>query len=209
MNRIFGAVALLFAALPATALPARAADVWRNARSAPAASVPFMGYSWSGAYLGLNLGYLSSAAGAFGTRPRGFAGGVQAGYNWQVGQLVFGGEADIQGTAADDTFAAYKFSNPWFGTVRGRVGYAFSNVLVFATGGVVYAVRKLEIAGLSDSRTQVGWTAGGGVEVGLTPGWSAKTEYLFVALPDHTFVLSGIRGGGDSHLLRFGVNYRF
>ena len=44
-------------------------------------------------------------------------GGGQIGYNWQVHpNWVLGIEADIQGSGAEDTFAAYKFSNPWFGT---------------------------------------------------------------------------------------------
>ena len=62
------------------------------------------------------------------TKPSGFVGGVQGGYNWQSGPWVFGAEADIQATGANDTFAPWKFSNPWFGTVRGRAGYAFNNV---------------------------------------------------------------------------------
>ena len=51
--------------------------------------------------------------------------GVQAGYNFQNGPWVFGVEGDLQVTSTDDTFAPWKFSNPWFGTVRGRGGYAF------------------------------------------------------------------------------------
>ena len=58
------------------------------------------------------------------TEPSGIVGGVQAGYNLQSGQFVFGGEADINLSGADDTFAPWKFSNPWFGTVRGRAGVA-------------------------------------------------------------------------------------
>ena len=70
--------------------------------------------------------------------PSGFAGGVQAGYNWQSGPWVFGIEGDLQASGADDTFAPWKFSNPWFGTVRGRVGYAFNNVLFYGTGGLAF-----------------------------------------------------------------------
>ena len=31
-----------------------------------------------------------------------------------------------------------------------------------------------------DSATQVGWTAGGGIEFAFTPNWTAKVEYLYV-----------------------------
>ncbi|MGB7717773.1 MAG: porin family protein, partial [Pseudolabrys sp.] len=70
--------------------------------------------------------------------PSGIAGGGQLGYNWQVGQFVFGAETDIQVSGADDTFAPWKFSNQWFGTLRGRAGYAINNVLLFASAGLAY-----------------------------------------------------------------------
>ena len=50
-------------------------------------------------------------------------GGVQAGYNVQYSQFVFGGETDLQVSGANDTFAPWKFSNPWFGTLRARAGW--------------------------------------------------------------------------------------
>jgi outer membrane immunogenic protein len=213
MNRTFGAAALLMAALsaaalPAATLPASAADIGRNSMPTPVAAISAARYGWSGAYVGLNLGYLS-ASGLPGTRPQGVSGGAHAGYNWQAGAVVFGGEADLQATGAQDRFAPYKFSNPWFGTARGRLGYAFENVLLYATAGLAYGKGRLEIPGLSESHTQFGWAGGAGVELGLTPGWSAKAEYLFISLADKTYVLSGIRGGSDARLLRFGVNSRF
>jgi outer membrane immunogenic protein len=199
--RFFGAAALVLAACPAVA-----AD-FPGVAPAPRGGTPV--YDWSGAYTGVNLGYLWSAIGNLGTKPRGIAGGIQAGYNWQVGRLVFGGESDLQLTGAEDTFAAYKFSNPWFGTLRGRMGYAFDNVLLYGTAGLAYGGGRLEIAGLSESRTHLGWTAGGGVEIGLTPRWSAKAEYLFTSLRDKTYVLSGVSNGIDSQLVRAGLNFRF
>ena len=63
---------------------------------------------------------------------------LQAGYNWQSGQFVFGVETDIQASGADDTFAPWKFSNPWFGTLRGRAGYALNNILFYGTLGLAY-----------------------------------------------------------------------
>jgi outer membrane immunogenic protein len=203
MYRVFAAVALVLASWPAVA-----ADAQRSSLSALTAPRPVASF-WSGAYAGLNLGYLWGTVDNLRLAPHGAAGGAQAGYNWQTGQVVFGGEADIQASGAQDTFAAYKFSNPWFGTVRGRAGYAFENLLVYATAGLAYGGGRLQIAGLSEAKTHVGWTAGGGIEVGLTPIWSAKAEYLFIGLSDRTYVLSGISSGIDSHLVRFGVNRRF
>ena len=205
MNRNFGAAALVL-----VTLPARAADFPRSSAPVPyVAPAAAASQDWSGAYLGVNLGYLWGTVTHLRTAPRGVAGGAQAGYNWQVGQVVFGGEADIQASGAEDMFASYKFSNLWFGTVRGRAGYAFDNVLVYATAGLAYGGGRLQIAGLSESATQFGWTVGAGLEFGLTRNWSAKAEYLFTSLSDKTYVLSGISSGIDSSMVRLGVNYRF
>ena len=48
---------------------------------------------------------------------------------------------------------------------------------------------------MSESQTHLGWTIGGGVEVGLTPNWSAKAEYLYVRLEDRSYVLTGVNNG--------------
>jgi outer membrane immunogenic protein len=61
---------------------------------------------------------------------------VQGGYNMQFGQFVFGGEADLGASGASDTFASWRFSNPWFGTVRGRDGVALDNILFYGTLGL-------------------------------------------------------------------------
>src|SRR5262245_4819901 len=201
MKRFIGIVGLMLATGPALA-----ADISPFGK---APSPTGLGYNWSGPYFGINLGYLWGTVTTLRVNPRGFAGGVQAGYNWQVGQAVFGGEADLQVSAAEDTFAPFTFSNPWFGTVRGRAGYAFDNVLLYATAGLAYGRGRLEIPGLSETRTHLGWAGGGGVEIGLTPDWSAKAEYLFIGLSDKTYVVSGINSGIDSHLVRAGVSYRF
>jgi outer membrane immunogenic protein len=173
------------------------------------AAAPFSAQNWNGAYVGVNLGYQFGETTNWAADPNGFAGGLQAGYNWQNGQWVFGGETDLQISGADDTFAGYKFSNPWFGTTRGRAGLAFSNVLAYLTAGVAYGGGRAEFAGMSQSRTHFGWTLGLGLEVAFTPNWSAKAEYLYVDLTDRTYGLTGLDHGFESSLLRFGVNYRF
>jgi outer membrane immunogenic protein len=122
---------------------------------------------------------------------------------------VFGAEADLNISAAQDRFANWKFSNPWFGTVRGRVGYAFSNVLVYGTLGLAVGGGRVELGGASESRTHTGWTAGAGMEVALTNAWSARVEYLYVDLSDRPYGLIGGNHGFESSLFRIGVNYRF
>ena len=202
------AVAIGFAAAPAGA-----ADIGRNPGpyySAPVyAPASIQSYSWMGPYLGVNLGYQWGRVTNNPTEPHGVAGGVQGGYNFQSGQFVFGGETDLQISAADDTFAIWKFANPWFGTLRGRAGIALNNVLVYGTGGMAYGGGRAQVAGASESQTHLGWTAGLGLEVGFTPNWSARAEYLYVDLGERGYSVTGTQNAIESSLLRFGVNYRF
>jgi outer membrane immunogenic protein len=170
---------------------------------------PLTAYSWAGPYLGATLGYEWGAVSNSPTRPSGIAGGVEAGYNWQRGAFVFGGEADIQLSGADDTLSPFEFSNPWFGTVRGRAGASLSNVLVYGTAGLAYGELRADSFNLTESHVNVGWTAGLGVEVGLTPRWSAKAEWLYLDLSGRSFSLTGTSNGLAADLLRMGVNYRF
>ena len=209
MNRIvLGAVALIVGG--GWTASAAAADLPYAPRAPYTVNQPLNVYSWAGPYLGANLGYAWGSVDFNQTRPSGFEGGVQAGYNWQTGPWVFGVEGDIQATGADDTFAPWKFSNPWFGTVRGRAGYAFSNILFYGTGGLAFGELRGQTFGLSESHTNAGWTLGLGAEVGLAPNWSAKIEYLFVDLSDSNFTtITGISNGSRFGLVRGGVNYHF
>ena len=140
---------------------------------------------------------------------RAFRAEVQAGYNWQNGPWVFGVEGDIELTGAEDTFASWKFSNPWFGTLRGRAGYAFNNILFYGTGGLAFGELRGQTFGFSDSHTTAGWTVGVGAEVGLAQNWSAKIEYLYVDLADSHFTVTGQSNGYRFGLVRAGVNYHF
>ena len=144
-------------------------------------------------------------------RADGVAGGLQAGYNFQRGPFVLGLETDVQLSGAEDRFAPWKFSNPWFGTLRGRAGYALNNILFYGTVGLAYGSLRAQstVTGLSQARTDIGWTAGAGMEVALFGNWSTRAEYLYVDLNDGPYSITGATNGLESHLLRFGVNYRF
>jgi outer membrane immunogenic protein len=185
---------------------ASAADIQRG----PYVSGPSGAYNWVGPYVGANAGYQWGSTTNNPTKPSGLTGGVQAGYNWQYGQFVFGAEADLQLSGADDVFAGWKFSNPWFGTVRGRAGYAINNILVYGTLGLAYGGLKAETAaGLTESRTLGGWAGGLGMEVGFTPNWTARAEYLYIDLGDRNYAITGSANGLESSILRLGLNYRF
>jgi outer membrane immunogenic protein len=183
---------------------ARAADLPRVFAAPP--SYPTS--DWAGPYVGANFGYQWGSATNGGANPSGVMGGITGGYNTRLGDFVLGVETDLQASDANDMFAAWRFKNPWFGTVRGRAGYAMNNVLLYGTFGFAYGGGVITTGGSSESNTHVGWAGGLGMEIGLTPEWSAKAEYLFVDLTDQRYMLFGNTGFGSS-IVRFGANRRF
>jgi outer membrane immunogenic protein len=208
MNRIALGTLALIAAISSSSV--QAADLPYGSRAPYTVNQPLNGFSWAGPYLGGNLGWDWGSVANNPTRPSGFVGGAQAGYNFQTGPWVFGIEGDIQGTGASDTFAPWKFSNPWFGTVRGRAGYAINNFLFYGTAGLAFGELTGQTFNLTESHTNAGWTVGLGAEFGFAPNWSAKVEYLFVDLNDSAFVVTGgVQNGYHFGLLRAGVNYHF
>jgi outer membrane immunogenic protein len=132
-------------------------------------------------------------------------GGGQVGCNYQpVGtNWVFGIEGDfdwqrwsrtniVGGTlpfpfVAGDTF---DLRSNWQASARGRIGYAWDRVLLYATGGAAFTNLKVgtnfiaTTAGgiafpatvVSDEKTLVGWTVGGGLEYAFTNNWIAGIE---------------------------------
>jgi len=198
---------LAIAVVTATGGAATAADLPRG--PAPYYPPPSSVYNWTGPYAGLNLGYEWGKVTNSNLEPGGIAGGGQLGYNWQTGQFVLGAETDIQASGADDTFAPYKFSNPWFGTLRGRGGFAINNVLLYGTFGLAYGELKGEFFGVEEDKTLVGWTGGAGMEVGFARNWSAKVEYLYMDLGSRAYTITGVNNGLQASYLRLGVNYHF
>ena len=119
----------------------------------------------------------------------GFVGGGQIGYNYQFtpgSGVVIGVEADAQYVdfgrernrfSATGPLAAQQVFNPagvsgldYFGTVRGRLGYAFDRVLFYGTGGFAYGSgggRDFGLTNRSRDDFQTGWAAGGGIEYAL------------------------------------------
>jgi opacity protein-like surface antigen len=193
---------------------------------APRAPAPS---GWTGAYAGLTAGL---AAGSYGNRTsalgsgymnatqaaavtaagdqtissHGFAAGIEAGYNWQFGQFLIGGETDLQALhlnaagnsgavsypgAAGDQFVVSSYGNSnWLFTARARAGLITSdNTLFFVTGGLALTqldsnflftdnVGALESARINTMKT--GFAVGAGVEAPLTDRLSMKAEYQYV-----------------------------
>jgi len=196
------------AALAFSATAAGAADVYRNPY-APNYTTAAATYSWTGAYLGATFGYQWGDLSNNGADPHGITGGFEGGYNWQYGMFVVGGETDLQFSSSSDTFANYKFSNPWFGSVRGRAGLAMNNILFYGTLGLAYGRGHLDLGSIGEDNMHFGWTTGVGLEIGLTQNWSIKAEYLYIDLASDYYGLTGSNLGLTSNLGRFGLNYRF
>ena len=215
---------------------ASAADMPLKARAVAAPVDPWTGF-YVGANIGYGAGSssvttqntcLAAGCGGAGTAfssnladnsVSGINGGLQLGYNWMLNPAWLAGfETDFQfadqsgqavsNTAGPVAFAANQSLN-WFGTVRGRAGFAFNNILFFGTGGLAFGELRATTFGLSESHTNAGWTLGAGAEMGFAPNWSAKIEYLYVDLANSNFVVTGASNGYRFGLIRAGVNYRF
>jgi outer membrane immunogenic protein len=158
--------------------------------------------------------------------------GGHAGYNWQQGPVVFGFETDLQGTHLQSamnggltftppvspfpagTFAQTTANIDWYGTFRGRVGYAAGPWLFYSTAGLAYGNVSLSstFSGLglttsfltSDVRT--GWVGGAGFEYLFRPNLSFGLLYQYVDLGS----LSGFStttGPGPNTLSQFATTH--
>jgi outer membrane immunogenic protein len=198
--------------------PAVAADLAARTYTKAPAAAPLP--TWTGFYIGAMGGYASQDD-DFGMKG-GFAGGT-AGYNWQMGSLVLGVEADaawgdISSTVGLPGIVSLDSKIQDLGTVRGRVGYAVDQVLFYGTAGFAWADNKASVnvmgTGVSDSQVHTGWTAGAGIEYMFAPHWSLKGEYLYRDLDSKTYFSGILPGGVNSgdlklHSGQVGVNYHF
>ncbi|MFB6453513.1 outer membrane protein [Bradyrhizobium tunisiense] len=135
---------------------ANAVDLW------PDVKLPAAVWSWSGGYIGGNVGggygrtsfsnpYGPPIYGGVVDTPMFLAGG-QIGYNWQKNSWVFGVELDVSGAVSDGTNTCLASSGfvvsanctagpNVFATGTGRVGYTFGphgHTLAYLKGGVAW-----------------------------------------------------------------------
>jgi outer membrane immunogenic protein len=215
------ALGILLASIAGGAVCAADLPAPPNAPYAKAPPVVSPLINWTGFYVGAMGGYASeNTSDSLGIKG-GFGGGT-VGYNWQFNSIVAGIEAD--GAFADVSSTAIiapvsvTAKIDALATVRGRVGVAFDQVLFFGTAGLALADTKVSAsalgAGVSDSKTQTGWTAGAGAEWMFTPHWSLKAEYLYRSFSGTTFFATQFPPGIPTGTLKinsgqFGVNYHF
>ena len=136
---------------------------------------------------------------------------------------MLGLEGDFQGSAqsSSDNFTiggtafavGQKIQD--FGTVRGRIGYAFDRFMVYATGGWAYLNYQMNVSALgttvSSNASSNAWTAGGGVEWMFAPNWSTKLEYLYIDTGSTSVTLFGVpfNARASDNIVRLGLNYHF
>ena len=197
----------------------------------------FTSFTWTGAYVGGNLGWRAAnfdpvinSLEINGKTRHSLTGGGHVGYNYQVHpNVVVGLEADMQygsGEAKGPSVAtpagllSSRASIGWAGSVRGRLGYTQDNWMIYGTGGLAFADLEVQAALSTPSsvwtskndKWAAGYTVGAGVEYMLTPNVTVRGEYLYSDYGRHTVTIpTGSQASVevDSHSARAGVSYKF
>lgn len=248
----FGAIALMTGPASASDIytpadayqagPAQAAADWTG----PFIGV-FGGSGWSERAVSLNDGFAAAvfAPGTAEIDAQAWLAGAVIGYDRQFGPIVIGAQADIGVTGiegetlagtpkfvatdgADGTAWGIAHQVDYLGTLRGRIGVAAGDLLIYGTGGAAWA-RVKETHSVQDGQNpahakstidvnHLGWAAGGGVEWKFKPGWTLSTEYLRIELDDADYAHDvGNKSGAPDltsadmtiDIVRAGINYRF
>ena len=250
MKKLLLATAVAMMAAPAIAadLPSRAAPPPPGPVMAPSAArtvTVLPTFTWSGFYAGIQGGYAFGAGDGQLTettaatpavvtnfdrsiKPRGFLGGLHAGYNFQSGGYVYGLEADAEYAMVEGDLTAsvakYSTEQDFRGSLRARFGLAYDGVLIYVTGGAAAArieATYTNAAKASKNDILIGWTAGAGVEYALWSNWSVRAEYRYANFGDQSVSFPGttvVAGNTSSykwsadhteHAVRAGLTYRF
>lgn len=225
-----------------TAPAQTSSDIWTG----PMIGV-FGGYGWSERTVSLNDGFAGPVfdPGEGETDGESWLAGAVIGYDRQLDWIVIGAQADLglTGIEGNALFGTPKFNatdgadgTAWdiahevthLGTLRGRIGFAAGDLLIYGTGGAVWA-RVKETHSVQDgqspahaesaiSANHFGWAAGGGIEWRFKPGWTLNTEYLRIDLGDEDYAHAvGNKSGAPDltsadmtlDIVRMGINHKF
>ena len=216
-------------------------------RAVPALAPPSANYDWTGFHIGghgefsrsstnggaINLATGTAASPVNDSLPD-WHGGIQLGFDYVTPfRLLLGIEADVTsggtttktttdafGTAANQTTV---FDSE---TVRGRLGYAFDNVLLYGTAGWAWSSNQYvrtqltgtlnnATAGADDAVNKYlsGWTAGAGISVAFAQNWNVFVEYRYTNFGSTTVALplSELSTTSTTKIsaIDIGVNYKF
>ncbi len=140
--------------------------------AAPVAAPVNTGGEWGGAYVGAQLGYADVDSNGGGLDGDGVLGGVHAGYRYDFGTAVVGGELDYDTASIDLGGAAGELDSVT--RLKLMAGADLGRTLVYGTAGYAYAEASVGGASLSDD----GWFAGLGADYALTDQWRVGAELL-------------------------------
>ena len=201
--------------------------------------------NWSGFYLGALVGYGFGKAPTNVTpygvaegwvftpyyvpdlepHPRGVTGGIEAGYNYQIGRAVLGVATDISFGSMSSTesgtappYIGGKLTTTvenkidWYGSLRAKLGFLpADNLLFYLTGGLAFGHTEATMTGSnrncplrvycvngSSSGIATGGVVGAGLEYAISPQWSLKAEYLAMKLGSRSFNLAEQPFGGNA-----------
>jgi outer membrane immunogenic protein len=253
--RRFGPGLLVGFAVAASALATAASAADMPVPAAPAYAPPVYRpviYDWTGIYGGGHLGagvleeQVTTATTTLlqpsGTQtklsPFSVVAGAQAGFNYQIQQIVIGAEgtytwSNISGTQEIPALAPFSetsISTPrWYATATGKIGFAANDFLFYAKGGAAWmgvnytqtvstGITNLSSQTITDTRS--GFTVGGGMEFGMTENLSLKVEYDYLNFGTKTYTFANLNTApaplvlpvairSSTSLLTAGINYRF
>ena len=137
--------------------------------------------------------------------------GVRAGYDWQTDAWVYGVVGDITGVKLNDSVTGFTATDSYTFTrkvkslsaLRGRVGYAMSDWLVYATAGVAWAdmdktfttTNASNSFSASGGKNKAGSQVGLGLEKAIDPQWRVGIEYLHTSVDDKSSTVRASQGG--------------
>jgi outer membrane immunogenic protein len=207
-------------------------------RRAPYVAAPVAyGYNWSGCYIGVQGGFAAlrttNSFSLTGAPPYAADGdsdgngglfGGHIGCNYQVSNWVFGVEGDLEWAGIDGDDGGFggdtnELSIRWMGSLRGRLGYAWSSTLLYMTGGAAFTGARSSVLDPGEQESHkrnhiVGWTLGAGLEQAFGNNWSARIEYRYTDFGSRGFNLP-VNGYVERHndislhAIRLGLTYRF
>lgn len=214
---------------------ANAADAIQYQEPVPVNAAPV--FSWSGGYLGGQVGYgwgkstFTGSTFPSSLKPDGFLAGVYAGYNFAVSEnVILGIDGDItynnlKDGAFEDLGAIVGTENElrWSGAVRARAGYAIDRFLPYIAGGVAFGNVKntgymdllTDYISTTKTKTLTGFTVGSGVDYAATDNLILRLEYRYTDYGRKHFSGSGTVIDFDTdnkfktNEIRVGLAYKF
>jgi outer membrane immunogenic protein len=219
MRHVFSVSAFLSVAI-AGAGTAWAADVEVVYAPPRPVAAPFA--TWTGCFLGINMGVVGSrrvltetspSSFSFSTAEQAYAGGGQGGCDYQVGPWIFGVQGMFDGTGirggASVEFPgivgeATFLKESWFSTASARIGYTIQPaVLLYLKGGGAWA-----------REYGAGWVLGTGIEWKALPNLSFFVEYNYTKFESGNMAFAtippiSVNSSMNLQAILFGTNFRF